>query len=163
MGAAGAHPRVASLAPAGQFTSSPSPTVLKETFQGLVGKTLGPPAGNVPHLKRSPSSVWPNGQPPSPLEGGRLCGRLIAAPTAENGPEALTQPTQAQFWNRTSGKFPPTQGPSGPGWSRRQALLVLRAGNFAELLRSGPRKWGPGGREYGRGAPILSVSLVVLW
>ena len=50
--------------------------------------------------------------------------------------------------NRTGGKFPPTQGPSGPGWKRRQALLALRAGNFAELLRSGPRKWGPGKGDY---------------
>ena len=87
--------------------------------------------------KKPPGCVFQNG------------GRVRApAPTVENGPEALTRTTQAQFWNRTSGKFPPTQGPSGPGWKRWQALLVLRAGNFAELLRSGPRKWGPGKGDY---------------
>ena len=63
-------------------------------------------------------------------------------------PVPLARQTQAQFWNRTSGKFPPAQGPSGPGWKRWQALLALRAGNFAELLRSGPRKWGPGKGDY---------------
>ena len=57
VGTAGAHPRVASLAPPGQFTSSPRPT-------------------------------------------GFNSGKL-------------TRPTQAQKLNRTGGKFPPTQGPSG--------------------------------------------------
>ena len=41
----GAHPRVASLAPAGQFTFSPSPTVLKKLFRDWAGEALGPPAG----------------------------------------------------------------------------------------------------------------------
>ena len=59
-------------------------------------------------------------------------------------PVPLARQTQAQFLDRTSGKFSPTQGPSGPGRKRRQALLALRAGNFAELLRSGPRNGGPG-------------------
>ena len=50
----------------GRFTFSPSPTTCPERFQFFVGEPLGAPAGNVPHLKRAPSSVWPNGQPPSP-------------------------------------------------------------------------------------------------
>ena len=61
-------------------------------------------------------------------------------------PVPLARQTQAQFLNRTNGKFPPTQGPSGPGWSRWQALLALRAGNDMQPLRNGPRKWGTGGK-----------------
>ena len=57
--------------------------------------------------------------------------------------------TQAQFLNRTSGKFPPTQGPSGPGRKRWQAFLALRAGRVLIRLRSGPRNGGPGVRRLG--------------
>ena len=42
--AGGAHPRVASLAPAGQFTFSPSPTGFKKVSQFWVGEPLGAPA-----------------------------------------------------------------------------------------------------------------------
>ena len=41
--AGGAHPRVASLAPAGQFTFSPSPTHNKKVVQVWVGEPLGLP------------------------------------------------------------------------------------------------------------------------
>ena len=83
------------------------------------------------------------GLPPGavPENGGRV---RAPAPTAELAPGALARQTQAQKLDRTSGKFSPTQGPSGPGRKRRQALLALRAGNFAELLRRGPRNGGPG-------------------
>ena len=63
-------------------------------------------------------------------------------------PVPLARQTQARKRNRTGGKFPPTQGPSGPRWNRRQALLVLRAGGVQIRLRRGPRKWGPGKGDY---------------
>ena len=84
------------------------------------------------------NALWPAGN-----------GRVMDPPLRrKNGPGALVRQSQAQLWNRIGGKFPPTQGPSGPGWKHWQALLALRAGNFAELFRSGPRKWGPGKGDY---------------
>ena len=47
--------------------------------------------------KSAPSSVWPGGQPPSPLGEG-LGG-------AGFGPPPLARQTQAHKWNRTSGNF----------------------------------------------------------
>ena len=60
---------------------------------------------------------------------------------------SLTRQSQAQERNRISPKFPPAQAPSGAGRNRTQALLILRAGNFAELLRRDSRKTGPGERR----------------
>ena len=73
--------------------------------------------------------------------GGRVRAPAL---TAELAPVPLARQTQAQKLNRISGKFPLTQGPSGPGWKRRQALLALRAGRVRIRLRSGPRNGGPG-------------------
>ena len=56
-----------------------------------------------------------------------------------------------------------TQDPSGSGRKGIQALLVLRAGRIQIRFRSGPRKWGPGGNEYERGALILSFPLAAFW
>ena len=129
--------------------------------------------GGGARVKRAPSSVWPNGQPPSPLEGegcraaqcaaptkyGKLSGlsvgagsrpdggRTLCAPTAENGPGSLARQSQAQKWNRISPNFPPTQAPSGAGRHRTQALLILRAGRILPASRGNPRKWGTGERR----------------
>ena len=96
-----------------------------------------------------------------PLGGGRLCGRLIAAPTVhrkpvgahsmrpkEFAPGALVRKRQARERNRTSPNFPPTQAPSGAGRDRTQSLLILRAGNVLPTSRGNPRKWGPGKGDY---------------
>ena len=66
--AGGAHPRVASLAPAGQFTFSPSPTNRKKTLRVWVGEPLGAPAGG---KQRGHPHPPPSGAP-SPLEGEGL-------------------------------------------------------------------------------------------
>ncbi len=66
--AGGAHPRVASLAPAGQFTFSPSPTNRKKTLRVWVGEPLGTPAGG---KQRGHPHPPPSGAP-SPLEGEGL-------------------------------------------------------------------------------------------
>ena len=50
--------------------------------------------------------------------------------------------TQAQERDRPSSHFPKTQAPSGAGWNRTQALLILRAGNPLPSERGDPRKWG---------------------
>ena len=96
------------------------------------------------------------GLPPGavPENGGRV---RAPAPTTELAPVPLARQTQAQKLNRISGKFPPTQGPSGPGWKRWQALLALRAGNFAQPPRRASPVVGDRGKgEYERGALILS-------
>ena len=95
---------------------------------------------------RAPSSVWPNGQAPSPLEGEGFRATARVAPTAENGPGSLARQSQAQKWNRISPNFPPAQAPSGAGRNRTQALLILRAGRILLASRGNPRKWGTGGK-----------------
>ena len=68
------------------------------------------------------------------------------------------------MWNRTSGKFLPTQGPSGPEWKRRQALLVLRADNFAKSNRYASPVTGDRGKgEYEHEVLILSRPPAILW
>ena len=97
----------------------PSPTGLKKTFLVWVGEPLGAPAGGV-RAKKSPSSVWPSGQPPSPWKGEGLSGRVWDPPLrritktvsrlrrgrSQTGPPgfapgALAEKTQAQLWKRT--------------------------------------------------------------
>ena len=78
-----------------------------------------------------------------PLIGGRLFCTGSVGP-AEAGAEV--EPHRTQILQ--------IQGPSGPGRNRTQALLVLRAGNSAELLRRVPRKMGSRGRA-NMSAPAL--------
>ena len=61
--AGGAHPRVASLAPSGQFTFSPSPTALQHNAKWSRCFRRGAPWAPA-------SSVWPYGQPPPPKGEG---------------------------------------------------------------------------------------------
>ena len=101
----------------------PSPTGFKKAFWGWVGEPLGAPVGGV-RAKKSPSSVWPSGQPPSPWKGEGLSGRVWDPPLrritktvsrlrrgrSQTGPPgfapgALAEKTQAQLWNRTGGNF----------------------------------------------------------
>ena len=56
------------LAPAGQFTFSPSPTNRKKTLRVWVGEPLGTPAGGKPRGHPHPPPLGA----PSPLEGGGL-------------------------------------------------------------------------------------------
>ena len=56
-----------------------------------------------------------------------------------------------------------TQAPSGAGWNRTQALLILRAGNVLPTSRGNLRKMGSRGGEYEREALILSRALAPLW
>ena len=63
--------------------------------------------------KSAPSSVWPGGQPPSPLGEG-LGG-------AGFGPPPLARQTQAHKWNRTSGNFCKARA-QWPGRNRRKPL-----------------------------------------
>ena len=97
----------------------PSPTGFNDAFRGWVGEPLGAPVGGV-RAKKSPSSVWPSGQPPSPWKGEGLSGRVWDPPLrritktvsrlrrgrSQTGPpgfapRALAEKTQAQLWNRT--------------------------------------------------------------
>ena len=121
-----------------------------------------------------------------PLGGGRLYGRLIAAPTVhrkpvgahsmrppEFAPVPLVRKRQARERNRTSPNFPPTQAPSGAGRDRTQSLLILRAGNVLLTSRGNPRIRGPGptppvrGRcrvaTEGIGWATRSTGTVLLW
>ena len=82
----------------------PSPTGFKKAFRGWVGEPLGAPVGGV-RAKKSPSSVWPSGQPPSPWKGEGLWAAARAAPTAIFAPGAFARQTQARKWNRTGGNF----------------------------------------------------------
>ena len=101
----------------------PSPTGFKKAFRGWVGEPLGAPGGGV-RAKKSPSSVWPSGQPPSPWKGEGLSGRVWDPPLrritktvsrlrrgrSQTGPPgfapgAMAEKTQAQLWNRTGGNF----------------------------------------------------------
>ncbi len=96
----------------------------------------------------------PSGLRPAtfPLQGGRLFGRRIAAPTVhrkpvgahsmrppEFAPGALVRKRQARERNRARPNFPPTQAPSGAGRDRTQALLILRAGRILTTPRGNPR------------------------
>ena len=133
--AGGAHPRVASLG-LRPIHLQPLPYVFYRNGSiSLVGETLGPPAGTCLPKRRAGEGTRPYGGSKRRAESSR--------PTGFNSGK-LAQQTQAQFLNRTSGKFFPTQGPCGPGLKRRQALLVLRAGNFASLTEGHPRMRGPG-------------------
>ena len=101
----------------------PSPTGFKKAFRGWVGEPLGAPVGGV-RAKKSPSSVWPSGQPPSPWKGEGLSGRVWDPPLrritktvsrlrrgrSQTGPTvyapgAFARQTQARKWNRTGGNF----------------------------------------------------------
>ena len=121
--AGGAHPRVASLAPSGQFTFSPSPTHNKKVVQVWVGEPLGLP----PH---------PSGLTAShlPLKGKALKTRSSAFPFRGRCPRrgrmrypcfeagALARQRQARLWNRTGLNFPQTQDPV----ARRELRNSLR-------------------------------------
>ena len=119
--AGGAHPRVASLG-LRPIHLQPLPYGFQENLPGV-----------------SRGGPWASRRDAPGTPGDRK-GRPYGDICAGSG----DWETQTQKLDRTDGKFPPTQGPGGPGRNRRQALLALCAGNFAELLRSVPRKWGPG-------------------
>ena len=173
--------------------ASPSPTDFEDTFQVWAGETLGPPARMRPPKRRAGEGTRPYGGSrrrakswPRPASSRPKSRRFAAVglemrlrarscpagqftfshPTGFNSGKLVRQ-SQAQFLNRTSGKFLPTQGPSGPEWKRRQALLVLRAGRVQTRLMNGPRKWGPRGRRIWTRSvhPELppSGSLVAFW
>ena len=97
----------------------------------------------------APTKYGPVGAGPRPARGRTRC-----APTAENGPRALVRRRQAQKRKRTSYNFLPAQAPSGAGWDRARALLILRAGRILPGPRDNPRKRGPGKGEYEREALI---------
>ena len=82
----------------------PSPTGFKKTFRVWVGEPLGAPVGGV-RAKKSPSSVWPSGQPPSPWKGEGSWATARVAPTAIFALGAFARQTQARKWNRTGGNF----------------------------------------------------------
>ena len=64
--------------------------------------------------------------------GGNRTGSVSSANLgAEMGPQLL--------------KFLHTQAPSGAGWDRTQALLILRAGTILPDSRDNPRNGGPRG------------------
>ena len=101
--------------PCGAIHLQPPPYRFPTNFPGL-GR--GGPGGV--RAKKSPSSVWPSGQPPSPWKGEGLSGRVWDPPLrritktvsrlrrgrSQTGPPgfvpgALAEKTQAQLWNRT--------------------------------------------------------------
>ena len=81
-----------------------------------------------------------------PLEGGRLAGGHMGPP--------LRRETAPERWfgkaRRSDGTAPETNfAHAGPLWGRTElhpGTPALRAGNFAEHLRRGPRKRGTGGK-----------------
>ena len=82
------------------------------------------------------------GNRPSPKgEGFRAAD---SRPYGGKRPRTLVRKRQAQKRNRSNFNFLPAQAPSGAGWDRPQALLILRAGNVLLTSRGNPRIWGPG-------------------
>ena len=86
--------------------------------------------GNSPAFHRGRSQTGPRAHTVRPY-GGKRTGRVGSG-------------TQAQERDRPSSHFPKTQAPSGAGWNRTQALLILRAGNVLITSRAYPRKQGSG-------------------
>ena len=82
----------------GRFAFSPSPTKFKKEW---VGEALGPPTRDVQHRKSPPLIRLACARHLLPRRE-KAFGRLIAAPTAGNGPEALARPSQARGRNRNS-------------------------------------------------------------
>ena len=70
-------------------------------------------------------------------------------PYSGKRPRTLVRKRQAQKRNRTNFNFLPTQAPSGAGWDRTQALLILRAGRILPASRDDPRNGGLGGGDHG--------------
>ena len=105
---------------------------LKGRFAGCgIGRPGVPPLrkmGNSPAFHRGRSQTGPRAHTVRPY-GGKRTGRVGSG-------------TQAQERDRPSSHFPKTQAPSGAGWNRTQALLILRAGNPLPSERGDPRKWG---------------------
>ena len=105
--------------------------------QGVGGRVRTPAP-----TKKGDRSEISVGAGPRPARGRTMC-----APTAENGLGALVRHGQAQPWNGTRGKFCKPRA-QWPGRNRTQALLILRAGNFAWTCRyASPRNGGPGVRR----------------
>ena len=124
-------------------------------------------------LRSAPIPI-PSGLRPSPLEKGSrpLKGKAYgrphgAAPTAENGPGALAQPSQAQLWNRSSGNFCKPRA-QWPGRNRRKPLKFCAPEMFCLVQGVTPVNGGPGGgRHGGRGGNAVPADcahpLAALW
>ena len=95
---------------------------------------MRPPVGIRIAVQESTLIRLAYGQPPSPLQGEGYFA-----------PGALAQKTQAQCENRTRNKFC-TPRAQWPGRKRGQALLVLRAGNEEQPLRSASPVMGVRGK-----------------
>ena len=83
------------------------------------------------HFKNPPSSVTASPCHLPPWRG-KAFGRSKAVPTAETGPGALAEKTQAQLWNRTSRNFY-TPRAQWPGKNRTQALRFCTPEGFCPL------------------------------
>ena len=81
---------MASLAPLGQFTFSPSPTGFTNAFLFRVGEALGPPAGGCAS-QEVPLIRLAFGQPPSPYKGEGLAGDRKGRPYGGNALVALVR------------------------------------------------------------------------
>ena len=120
--AGGAHPRVASSrpksrrfaavglemrlrarsCPCGAIHLQPLPYGPQENLPGLGRGAPWGSRADVVHVKKSPSSVWPIGQPPSPLEGegfagdrkGRPYGIFCTGSVSSSKPGADVEPHQ---------------------------------------------------------------------
>ena len=95
---------------------------------------MRPPVGIRIAVQESTLIRLAYGQPPSPLQGEGYFA-----------PGALAQKTQAQCENRTRNKFC-TPRAQWPGRKRRQALLILRAGNEAPTKQEGVPRNGVRGK-----------------
>ena len=74
---------------------------------------------------------------------------------SSKNPGAETRPQLQQF--------PSYPGPSGAGWGRTQALLILRAGNFMSGQRGDSRNGGLGESRHGERSSPLRRPPAILW
>ena len=118
---------------AGGHMGPPLRGIWKRALLFRRGRTLAGPSRGFCHSEAHPHPPRMRSAP-SPLQGEGYFA-----------PGALAQKTQAQCENRTRNKFC-TPRAQWPGRKRGQALLVLRAGNEEQPLRSASPVMGVRGR-----------------
>ena len=140
-------PAGATLAVSRPWVDSPSgrprPTGASRIFRAWVGELLGAPAGGIlrgyPHPSRLRCATFP-------LEGGRLGGRTMCAPTVGDRPVSLAKKTQAQTENRSDSKFCTPRPLVGPDSNAGKHSWFCAPGLLQHLSGGGPVNGGPGGR-----------------
>ena len=142
--------RVAPAAENGPFRemaggASPSPTTWPGRFPFCVGEPLGAPAGGLPKPRSHPHPPQCEHWGTFPLEGGRLGGRTMCAPTVGDRPVSLVRQSQAREWNRNSRNFYKLRT-QWPGRNRGKPLRFCAPVILQNPAGTRPPLWGAGGK-----------------